>query len=95
MNATLENRSFRSIAVHAGCGNAVSRQNRYPVPGTLPLPDRFIAEIPKYARWKRFLLSLKFLQADHIRLTALKPCLKIRQPFVDVVYVERRNLHAQ
>ncbi len=70
-----------------------SRQGRHAVPGTLPLPNCFVAEGPKVTHGKRSLLGFEFLEANDFWSSFGEPSQKILQPFINVVDIESGNLH--
>src|SRR5437879_9842631 len=49
--------------------SVVSGENGYAVPGTLPLPDRFIPEISKGIDGKGPVFCLKLLEPNHVRFS--------------------------
>ena len=50
-------------------GKVVSRENGHTVPGALPVPDCFVADIPKGIHGKGFLLCLELLETYHVRFS--------------------------
>src|SRR5258708_38217225 len=50
-------------------GSVVSREDGYPVPGTLPLPDCFVPEISEGVCGKRSRFRREFLEANHAWLS--------------------------
>src|SRR5258708_5115790 len=74
-------------------GSVVSRENCDAVPGTLPLPDCFVAESPKGIHGKGSLLSLELLETHHVRFSFGQPSQKVVEPLIDVVDVEGGDFH--
>src|SRR5262249_36864783 len=83
-------------------GQFGSRQHRFPmaredchtVPVLLTAPDRFVSRTLNLYDGELRVRCLELLQADDIRLGGAQPVQQVRQAALNVVDVERGNLHA-
>ena len=64
------------ISGQTGAGkhrSVMSREDSYPIPGALTLPDRFVPKSLKSICGKGPLLRLQFLKANHVWLSLCQP----------------------
>jgi hypothetical protein len=80
---------------HAGQNRlAAAREDGDSVPGLLPPPYRVIARLADGIGGKFRVGGFELLQAGDVGPRRLEPLQQVRQPPLDVVDVEGRNLHA-
>jgi hypothetical protein len=75
-------------------GLGVTRENSNAIPASFALPYGAVARAPQRRFRKSGGLALQLLKANDIRLGLLQPREKMWQTRVDVVDVERRDLHS-
>ena len=71
----------------------LARQDGDAVPGLLAAPDRAVAGLVDGAERKVLVGRLQLLQANDVGLCLLQPSQQVRQPPIDIVDVERGDLH--
>ena len=84
------------VAGQRGSGHdrlRAARKDCDAVPGLLAAPHRAIARACDRAFGKLRVGGFQFLQTDNVRPRGLEPLQQVRQPAVDVVDVEGRDLH--